>query len=164
MRRQNELGGSIVGFLMACVAFAVLLVGGIYVVRHAGWFDNNTGLQVAQTNDIEKSAEKKDKSSEKSSESNDKKDKKSEKKDVKKSDKSEKKTPSKEVKKEQESAPAEKSSDKAEPNTAGSQTKAASGEPVRHLPETGPASFGLSLLGASLLTAAGVAYVRSTRL
>ena len=161
MRRQNELGGSIVGFLVACVALAVLLVGGIYVVRHAGWFENNTGLQIAQTEDVEKNADKKDKSSEKSSESNDKK---SEKKDVKKSDKSEKKTPSKEVKKEQESAPAEKSGDKAEPNTAGSQTKAASGEPVRHLPETGPASFGLSLLGASLLTAAGVAYVRSTRL
>lgn len=156
MRRQNELGGSIVGFLVACVALAVLLVGGIYVVRHAGWFERNTGLQIAQTEDVEKSADKKDKSSEKSSESSESNDK--------KSDKSEKKAPSKEVKKEQEPAPAEKSDDKAEPSTAGSQTKAASGETVRHLPETGPASFGLSLLGASLLTAAGVAYVRSTRL
>lgn len=37
MRRHDEAGGSIVGFLITCVVLAVLLVGGIYAAKQSGW-------------------------------------------------------------------------------------------------------------------------------
>lgn len=163
MKQRMQRGGSIVGFIIACIIGAVILVGGVYTLRHVGWFDqtNSDGTSKVATTSEKQSGEKSpDQHSTKkeTSKSSDQK--------ATKTHKSDKKTTKKSSKTiaPEKSKTAEKPSTHHKTTSNTSDTTAIDQTPAVDLPHTGPADVLASVLGIGFLTAAILAYERSRHL
>lgn len=156
--KRSEQGGAIVGFLLASVVLALLLVGGVYAIHHhPGWLASTTSPSVSapgsshtdqssdsQKPDVAKPGNDKNKSTASAPSS-----------DGSSTDNGSGST-----------APSTSGSDTTPTPTTGS-TDNSAGAPSQStstLPQTGPADAVWSILGVGLVTVTAAAYVRSRRL
>lgn len=152
--KRSEQGGAIVGFLIASVVLALLLVGGVYAVRHhPEWVASgaNSAPTVSKTDTSDQKSTDKSSSDDKATK-----------------DQSKDQAPSSDSSSSDSTAGGDTSSP-ATPNTTtpttpdSTNTDTPSGQPESALPHTGPADAFLSLIGVGSLTVATAAYVRSRR-
>lgn len=155
MIQRTMRGGSIVGFVAACLVGAVLLVGSVYAVRHLDWFQSgvvtNDSSSGTATSDPSKTTTKQPTKQPSDT---------SKQKETTPTSSSSKTAPSTTV------APSSNQSSTSTGNTDGSSTapqSSAQAATPAALPQTGPSDILVSLASIGCLTAASVAYIRSRR-
>ena len=164
--RQREQGVSMVGFLAPVVILAVLLVGGVYAVRHSSWF--NFGATNSDTSSQpEKSSSDTKKSTKSSPNSTEKRSSTSGDTSTKSQSESSDSSSNSSSSEKQDSASNDSTSQSTPQQTKSSDDT--SSQPATNstadsnLPHTGPADTAASLLGAILLAGAVSTYIISRR-
>lgn len=159
MKQRTKRGGSMVGFIVACLIGAILLVGGVYVVKHTNWFHQNPTTKV-RTQPVAVNTDKKSSSNNKNSVSS------SPDKSASTTKRKTQPTPTKAAAPHKAKSEPKKSSrvttHSATPTT--SQSSSSDSSTTSDLPHTGPSGVLASIIGSGFLTAALLMYMRSRRL
>lgn len=154
MKQRMQRGGSIVGFIIACIIGALLLVGGVYALRHVSWFSETSQGPNTQISKTSRGTAPKKSSGNTSSNNQE---------TSGPSNESSKVTPKLTQAQKNNQTSSQNSSDSQSTSTPASEQSNTSVAPD-NLPHTGPADIIASLLGVGFLTAATLTYARSRRL